>query len=345
MRIDLRSDTVTRPTPAMRGAMADAEVGDDVYGEDPTVIRLQERVAELLGKEAALFVPSGVMANQIAIAVQTRPGDDVIVPRGAHSVWYESGAGGALCGVQFRELGGGDGLFDAVACERAVNPDNSHYPVTRLVCVENTHNRGGGRVVPQATVQAIADVARRRGLSFHLDGARLVNAHVATGLPLRELAAPFDTVSLCLSKGLGAPVGSVLAGSRALITAGHRRRKMLGGGMRQAGILAAAGLYALDHHVARIAEDHANARRFAELLAGTPGLRLELSHVETNIVVWDLLPEAPMNAAEFVARAKAHGLLLNPMGDRRVRAVTHLDVDTAQVVRGAELAREVMKEA
>ncbi len=345
MIVDLRSDTVTKPTPAMREAMARAEVGDDVYGEDPTVNRLQESVATLLGKESALFVPSGVMANQIAISIQTRPGDEVLISTGAHCMWYESGAGAALCGVQFRQLGGDDGLFSAAEVERTINPDNSHYPVTTLVSVENTHNRGGGRVVPQQAVESIARVARSRGLALHLDGARLMNAHVATGVSARELAAPFDTVSVCLSKGLGAPVGSVLAGSKALMGKAHRRRKMLGGGMRQAGILAAAGLFALEHHVERMKDDHANARRFAEGIARGPGLKLDLATVETNIVVWDLLPDVPMNAAQFVERARQRGLLLNPMGERRVRAVTHLGVDAAACTQGAALALEVLKAA
>jgi threonine aldolase len=343
MIVDLRSDTVTRPTAAMREAMARAEVGDDVYGEDPTINRLQERVAELLGKEAALFVPSGVMANQIALAVQTRPGDEVLVSTGAHCMWYESGAGAALCGVQFRQLGGDDGLFDAADVERTINPDNSHYPTTSLVAVENTHNRGGGRLVSPARIAGIAAVARKHGLALHLDGARLMNAQVASGVSARELSAPFDTVSICLSKGLGAPVGSLLAGSAATIKHAHRRRKMLGGGMRQAGILAAAGLYALEHHVARLAEDHANARRIADGIARAPGLTVPVP--ETNIVVWDLQPEVPIDAVTFVARARDRGLLLNPMGERRVRAVTHLEVDAQACTLAAERVLEVLKAA
>jgi threonine aldolase len=341
--VDLRSDTVTRPSRAMREAMAHAEVGDDVYGEDPTVNRLQERMAALLGKEAALFVPSGVMANQIALAALTRPGDEVLVSRGAHCMYYESGAGAALAGIQFRELGGDDGLFDAAEVERSINPDNPHYPVTRVVAVENSHNRGGGRIVTGERVRAIAEVARRRELALHLDGARLFNVHVATRTPLVELTAPFDTVSVCLSKGLGAPVGSLMAGTRALVARAHRRRKMLGGGMRQVGILAAAGLYALDHHVGRLAEDHANARIIAEIVARAPGVSVQTP--ETNIVIWDLHAEVPMNAAGFVDKARANGVLLNAMGERRVRAVTHLDVDRAACQLGAERVVELLRGA
>jgi len=329
----------------MREAMAHAEVGDDVYGEDPTVNRLEEEVASLLGKAAGLFVPSGVMANQIALSVQTRPGDEVLVSTGAHCMWYETGAGGALCGVQFRQLGGDDGLFTAADVERTINPDNSHYPTTTLVSVENTHNRGGGRVVPQDRVVAIAEAAKRRGLAVHLDGARLWNAHVASGLGLRELAAPFDTVSVCLSKGLGAPVGSVWAGSRALRVKAHRRRKMLGGGMRQAGILAAGALWALEHNLKRLADDHVSARQFAAVIADAPGVQLDLATVETNIVVWELAPEVPMNAAGLVERAKGVGVLLNTMGERRVRAVTHLDVDGAACRSAAERVRELLRAA
>ena len=343
--VDLRSDTVTRPSAAMREAMARAEVGDDVYSEDPTVNALQARVAALLGKEAALYVPSGTMANQIALSVHTRPGDEVLVSQGAHCMVFESGAGGALSGLQFGVIGDRRGHFTAADVAERINPDNHHFAPTTLVAVENTHNRGGGSIFPQREILAIAEVARARGLGLHLDGARLWNAAVATGRSEKELAAPFDTVSVCLSKGLGAPVGSLVAGSKALVHRAHRRRKMLGGGMRQAGVLAAAGLYALDHHVARLAEDHANARRFAEPLARTPGVLLDLAGVETNIVIWDLAPEVPMDAAAFVARARAQGLLVNAVAARRLRAVTHLDVDAQACTTAAEIAAAVLRAA
>jgi threonine aldolase len=357
MIVDLRSDTVTRPSPAMREAMARADVGDDVYGEDPTVNALQERVAALLGKEAALFVPSGTMANQIAIAVHTKPGDEVLVAPGAHCMVFESGAAAALSGVQFGVIGDERGHFTAADVAAAVNPDNHHFAPTTLVAVENTHNRGGGSLFPQREILAIEKAARARGLGLHLDGARLLNAQVATGTSARELAAPFDTVSICLSKGLGAPVGSLIAGPKPLVHRAHRRRKMLGGGMRQAGILAAAGMYALDHNVARLAEDHANARRFAEGLARAPGVvvspfgaagaerSLGLAGVETNIVIWDLAPDAPLDAAAFVARARERGLLLNAVGARRLRAVTHLDVDAQACTAAAEIAVAVLRSA
>jgi threonine aldolase len=329
----------------MRDAMARAEVGDDVYGEDPSVNLLQERVAALLGKEAALFVPSGTMANQIALSVHTRPGDDVLVSEGAHCMLYESGAGGGLSGLQFTVIGAANGVFTVDDVAASIHPDNHHFAPTTLVAVENTHNRGGGKIVPQAGILGIAELAKARGLAFHLDGARLMNAAVATGRSARELAAPFDTVSICLSKGLGAPVGSLVAGDKARIHRAHRRRKMLGGGMRQAGILAAAGLYALEHNVQRLADDHANARRFAEAIARLPGIAIDLAGVETNIVIWDLLPDVPIDAAEFVARARAAGLLLNAIGARRIRAVTHLDVDSAACATGAEIVATVLRAA
>jgi threonine aldolase len=266
----------------------------------------------------------------------------VLISRGAHCMLYESGAGGALAGVQFSMIGAASGIFTAAEVAANINPDNHHFAPTTLIAVENTHNRGGGRIIPQREILSIADVVHKNGLAFHLDGARLMNASIATGVSARELAAPFDTVSLCLSKGLGAPVGSLLAGTKALIHRAHRRRKMLGGGMRQAGLLAAAGIYALEHNVTRLVEDHANARRFAEGLARTPGFTVELAGVETNIVIWDLAPEVPLDAAAFVSRARDRGLLVNAVGARRLRAVTHLDVDAKACQTGAEIAAAVL---
>ncbi len=345
MIVDLRSDTVTRPSAPMREAMAAAPVGDDVYGEDPSVNALQEYVAALLGKEAALYVPSGTMANQIALSVHTRPGDEVLVSQGAHCMVFESGAGGALSGVQFGVIGDARGRFSAAEVQERISPDNHHFAPTTLVAVENTHNRGGGSIFPQREILEIAKVVRAKNLAFHLDGARLLNASVALGVAAKELAAPFDSVSLCLSKGLGAPVGSLLAGSKALVHRAHRRRKMLGGGMRQAGILAAAGLWALEHNVGRLAEDHANARRFAEPLTRTPGFVLDAASVETNIVIWDLAADVPMDAAGFVTRARDKGLLLNAVAARRLRAVTHLDVDAKACTAAAEIAAAVLRAA
>ncbi|MSP17563.1 MAG: low-specificity L-threonine aldolase [Myxococcales bacterium] len=330
--VDLRSDTVTRPTSAMRDAMAHAEVGDDVYGEDPTVNRLQATVADLLGVEAALYVPSGSMANQIAIKIHTQPGDDVLIGEGSHNWLYESGAAAVISGVQFTICGEG-GLYDADQLHAAIKPDNHHFAPTRLACVENTHNRGGGRIWPRAQVAALLEAAATHRLATHLDGARLWNASAATGVPVDELARGFGTVSVCLSKGLGAPVGSLLCGPRDLIHRAHRMRKLLGGGMRQAGILAAAGLHALAHHRTRLVEDHANARHLAERLA--TGLHVDLASVESNIVLADL-PDGAPGADELVTRARARGVLVNAIGPRRIRLVTHLDVDRTACERGAD---------
>ena len=336
--IDLRSDTVTRPVPAMREAMAHAEVGDDVFGEDPTVNALQERVAVLLGKEAALFVPSGSMANQIAIKVHTHPGDDVLIGEGAHNYLYESGAGGAISGVQFTVLGKG-GLFTAADVEGAVKADNHHFSPTRLLCVENTHNRGGGRVWPPTQLRDVAEAARGRNLRVHLDGARLLNAVAATRVQASSLAASFDSASICLSKGLGAPVGSLLAGSREFIHQAHRFRKMLGGGMRQAGILAAAGLYALENHVERLAYDHQHAKLIADRLRDIPGVHLDPP--ETNIVIFDLDPMLPAGG-QLVTAARERGLLILAIAPRRVRLVTHLDASKADCVRAADILHELL---
>jgi threonine aldolase len=342
--IDLRSDTVTRPTPAMRQAMAEAPVGDDQFGEDPTVIELQRRVAALLGQAAALWLPTGTMANQVALRALTRPGDDVVVSRECHAVWHEAGAGAANAGVQFTQIGSG-GSFTADELLMAIKPRHHMlYPPTTLVQVENTHNRAGGVVVPQEQVTAVCAVARERGIATFLDGARLWNAAIASGATVAELAAPFDTVSVALSKGLGAPGGSVLAGSPDFIAACVRHRRMLGGAMRQVGILAAAGLHALDHHVHRLVEDHRHARLLADRLAACPGVVLDPSRVATNIVVFGLEDPAP-DAARVVARAAALGVLVVPFGPRTVRAVTHLDVSEADCREGAARLAEAIATA
>jgi threonine aldolase len=325
--IDLRSDTLTRPSPGMRRAMADAEVGDDVYGEDPTALRLQERAAELFGKAAALFVPTGTMANQLALLCHCERGQDVLVGEGAHCMLYESGAGAAWAGVNFSVVGQG-GLFDAAQMIAAIKPSEYHFPQTRLVALENTHNRSGGQVFPQEDVVAIAEAAHARDLFVHLDGARIWNASVATGVSVAELAAPADSVSACFSKGLGAPVGSVLAGSAELIQKAHRYRKMLGGGMRQIGVLCAAALYALERQRERLAEDHENARRLAQGLAGLPGVVLDLNTVRTNIIAFEV---QTMHAPAFVKRCADAGVRLGAIGQQRLRAVTHLDVSRADI--------------
>ncbi|NTX04918.1 low-specificity L-threonine aldolase [Myxococcus sp. CA051A] len=326
--IDFRSDTVTKPTAGMRRAIAEAEVGDDVYGEDPTVLRLEARVAERLGLEAAVFVPSGTQANQVAIGAHCRAGDEVLTEAGSHILHYEGGAVPALWGVQPQPLPGERGLLTPEDVAAAVREDNMHNPRTRLLSLENTHNRGGGSVWPVERFRAVVEVARKAGLAVHLDGARLFNAEVAAGVPASTWARLTDTTSVCFSKGLGAPVGSALAGRADLIKEARRLRKRLGGGMRQAGILAAAALYALDHHVERLAEDHANARRLAAALAEVPGVKVDTARVETNMV----FAEFDRPALEMVTLLGGHGVLTNPAGGpRSVRLVTHLDLSAADI--------------
>ena len=322
--------------------MASAAVGDDQFGEDPSINQLQARVAELLGKESALWLPSGTMANQVALQVLTRPGDDVIVGRGSHTVWSESGASAANAGVQFTEVGVG-GTFTAEAFLAARKP-RGHVilPPTTLIEIENTHNRGGGVVFDQDEVERICDAARRHHVSAFLDGARLWNAAAASGRPLAELARPFDLVAVALSKGLGAPGGSLLAGPSHLIALGVRARRMLGGAMRQAGIFGAAGLYALDHHLARLHHDHEHATRLARRLASSPRIRIDLSTVQTNIVIFHLADGAP-DAETVVSRARDRGVLLIAFGPRTLRAVTHLDVSREECDTGAETLVEIVE--
>lgn len=334
--IDLRSDTVTRPSPEMRAAIAAAPVGDDQFGEDPTVNLLQERVSSLLGKEAALWLPTGTMANQVALRVLTTHGDDVIVSRECHAVWHETGASAANAGVQFTEVGS-RGTFTTAEFLAARKP-RGHivYPPTALVEIENTHNRAGGVVFPQDEAERICAAAREYDVATYLDGARLWNAAVATSRPPAQLAAPFDLVSVALSKGLGAPGGSLLCGARPLIDRAVRYRRMLGGAMRQVGIFAAAGLYALDHNLRRLADDHANAQRIATRLADSDRIIIEPAAVHTNIIVFELAPGAP-DAATVVARARDQGVLVFAFGPRTIRAVTHLDVSRDQCEQAAEI--------
>jgi threonine aldolase len=333
MYVDLRSDTVTKPSPEMRLAMAQAEVGDDVLGEDPTVHRLEKKAAELLGKEAALFVPTGTMANQLCIRLHTRPGDEIIADENAHIIRYESGAAAALSGVQVCCVKGKRGILSASQVEQAIRPGEYHNPPTTLICLENTHNRGGGTVYPLGTIREIRAVARRHGIAMHLDGARLFNAVVATGTSAAEYAAEFDTVSFCLSKGLGAPVGSMIVSDRDRIAQLRRLRKRFGGGMRQAGILAAAGLFALENNIARISEDHANARRLAAVLP-------ECQEAETNILIFGV-SSLGMTAADAVELLKARGVLVSPVSATEVRAVTHLDATGARIEKAIEVFRSV----
>ena len=341
-RIDLRSDTVTQPTAAMRAAMAAAEVGDDQFGEDPTINLLQDRVADLLGKEAALWLPTGTMANQVALRSLTRPGDDVVVAREAHAVWHETGASAANAGVQFTEVGV-RGRFSVDEFAAAVKP-RGHiiYPPTTLVEIENTHNRAGGVIVPPDEAAAVAEAARRLGIASFLDGARLWNAAVALGVPEGTLAAPFDVVAVSLSKGLGAPGGALLAGPRALLSSFVRYRRMSGGAMRQVGIFAAAGIHALDHHRDRLAEDHAHARAIADRLATSGRVRLDPASVRTNIIVFELAADGP-DAGTVVATARERGVLIVAFGPRLVRAVTHLDVDGGACDRAAAILLDVIE--
>jgi threonine aldolase len=334
--VDLRSDTVTRPTGAMRAAIAGAEVGDDVYGEDPTVKRLEERVAALIGTEAALFVPSGTMANQIALRAHTRPGDEIIISKDAHCWRHESGALAAIAGVQTQMMA--DYTFTAAEVRAAFKPSDPYIAHTRVVAVENTHNMGGGICWDLTGLAEVTHAAHALGMVTHLDGARIWNAAVAGGTTELALAAGFDSIAVCLSKGLGAPVGSVVCGHRDFIRACHRFRKMHGGGMRQAGVLAAAGLYALEHHRARLGDDHANARALAEALAGAAHVSIDVSRIHTNIVMIDL---SRGTADAVIALAREDGVMLGSSGHMRIRAVTHLDVDREGVLRAARVIGEI----
>lgn len=331
--VDLRSDTLTVPSPGMRAAMSAAEVGDDVWGEDPTVRALEERVALLLGKQAAVYVPSGTMGNLASVAAQTRPGDEVIADAQAHVVVYEVGGTAAVAGVQLRLLDGLEGVPSAQMVRDSIREANIHHPVSRLLCVENTHNRRGGAAIALERVRECADAAHEAGLRVHCDGARLFNAAAALGCDASALASPCDTVSVCLSKGLGAPVGSVVSGDADVIGEVRRWRKRLGGGMRQAGIIAAAGIYALDHNVDRLVEDHANAMVIADRVRASEAATLLAPTVPTNIV----LIETRASADDVSRRAAEDGVLLTRMGPHAVRCVTHLDVDEAGCRRAADV--------
>ncbi len=339
--IDLSSDTATRPSTEMRAFMMQAPVGDEQKQEDPTVNALQERVAALLGKEAALFVPSATMANEIAVKVHTRPGDEVILDRTAHLVHAEAGGPAVLSGVMLYTVQGVRGVFTAQQVEEAIRRDDPHQPRTRLVSVEQTSNLGGGTVWPLAALRAVAQVAHRRQLRTHMDGARLMNAVVASGVPADEQARGYDSVTFCLTKGLGCPVGALVAGDREFIREARRYKQLFGGAMRQAGIIAAAGLYALDHNVDRLAEDHANAKLLARGLAEIPGVTLDLEHVETNMVFFDVA-QTGLTAQDVVDRLLAHGVRMGAVGRTLIRAVTHLDVSRTDVERAVAVAQEVL---
>lgn len=338
--VDLRSDTVTKPSLGMRTAMAEAEVGDDVYHEDPSVNRLEAMVAALYGKEAALYVASGTMANQLAIRAQTHHGDEVIMERTSHPFNSEAGALAALAGVQVNLIDGKRGLMEVEQIKAVVRTPNVHHAPTALICLENTHNRGGGSIWPLDTIRTIREFAHSVEVPMHLDGARLMNACVATGLTPKDYAQYFDSCTLCLSKGLGAPVGSLVIGSKDFIARAHRFRKQFGGGMRQAGILAAAGIYALEHNVERLAEDHLNAKRLAKGIAEIDGLDIDEKAVETNILFFHVRKPG-LTVPMLLDRMKAEGVLMGGTGPNTIRAVSHLDVSKDGIDRAIEVLRKV----
>ena len=340
--IDLRSDTVTKPTEAMRQAMARADVGDDVYGEDPTVNRLQDMVASMFGKKAALFVPSGTMANQLAIRLHTQPGQQVIVESKSHIVRYEQGAAGALAGVQLHWVVGTRGLISAEQVEAAVRPNEPHTIQTALICLENTHNSGGGTIYPLATIERIRAVANTHGIPMHLDGARLFNAIAATTLPPGSYAQHFETLSVCLSKGLGAPAGSLLMmNDLTLLEKAKRLRRMYGGAMRQSGILAAGGIYALEHHMGRLKVDHDHAKQLARRLQQIPTVKINPQDVDTNIVIFDVIGHR-LTPPAIVAALKQEGVLINAIGGASFRAVTHLNISSAMTEEACEIFTRVL---
>ena len=338
--IDLRSDTITKPSQEMRKAMYDAEVGDDVYKEDPTANELEKYAAELLGKEAALFVASGVMGNQICLNVLTQPGDEVICEKDAHIFQYESGSPAALSGIQLSLVDGANGVFTPEQVEPLIRPESAYYMArTKVIEVENTHNRAGGTINPIGNIKALSELAKKYNLYFHLDGARIWNASVETGISPADYAKHFDSVSCCLSKGLGAPIGSIIAGTKDFIKEAYRVRKAWGGGMRQVGILAAAGLFALKNNIPRLKEDHIKAKVLAEALSKISGLTIQKELVQTNIVMF--IP-SKMSVENFLAKAKDAGVLLGTGKVGVIRAVTHMDVSTEEIDQATKVIEKIM---
>ena len=340
--IDLRSDTVTKPSKAMRQAIAEAEVGDDVFEDDPTVKRLEEMTAELLGEEKALFVPSGTMANEVAIKSLTKPGDEVVLEEDSHIYNYEVGAPSVLCGVQLHTLKGKRGVLTAQQILDHLRPQDIHIPPTTLICLENTHNRAGGTIYPLEEIKKIREATKPLEIKMHLDGARLWNATIATGIPLDEYAWHFDSVSVCLSKGLGAPIGSVISGGSDFIQIARRNRKMFGGGMRQVGIIAAAGIYAIENNFNRIIEDHRNAKVLAQGLSKIPKISVDLESVQTNIVVIDI-KESGMEVAEVLEKLKEKNVLAVPFGRNKIRCVTHLNVSRDDIYQALDVFKQVFE--
>ncbi len=339
--IDLRSDTVTRPSPAMLQAMMNAKVGDDVYAEDPTVNELQETIADILGKEAAIFVPSGTMSNQIGVKVNTKPGDEVIIEKDAHIFYFETAAPAIISNVQLRQLPSNSGEMQLADIEEAIRPDVYYFPKTTCICLENTHNRHGGAILSHEYIQQVAAIAHGNNIAFHLDGARIWNASVATGVKIADYVKEFDTVSVCLSKGLGAPVGSVLAGTKEKITLARKWRKILGGGMRQAGIIAAAGLFAVKNNIERLAEDHANAKMFGKLLEDVDEIHIDQNAIATNMVV--IQTKGELTSQNFVSACKSEGLLFNAIASDKIRIVFHLDISTKDTTEAANIIKSILK--
>lgn len=339
--VDLRSDTLTRPTAEMREAMMAAEVGDDVFGEDPTINRLQEMIAKMTGKEAALFVTSGVQGNQVAINAHTRPGQEIIVDKNSHIVNYESGAPALLAGVQVHPIDGRQGIITAEQVAVAIRPADDHYPQTGLICLENTHNRGGGNIFPLEEIRRISQLAKESGLPLHLDGARLWNASIATGISLTEYGRYFDSMMMCFSKGLGAPVGSIVVGSREFIQKAHFYRKAYGGGIRQGGILAAAAIYAIEHHLPLLKDDHRRAQQLASAIAPLPGIILEPDSVQTNIVIFEVNPEK-IEAQALVNKLAENGVLSFTFGPTKIRVVTHLEISDDDIDYTIEVFKKIL---
>ena len=343
MIVDLRSDTFTKPSQEMREVIARAEVGDDVFGEDPTVNLLQEKITSMMGKEAGLFVSSGTQGNQVSINAHTQPGDEVVLDSNAHILYYEAGAPALLSGVQLRPLNGRNGVITAEQVEEVIRPENDHFPPTRLICLENTHNRAGGWIYPIEEIGRIRKLAEDHGIKMHLDGARLWNASVATGISLKEYAQYFDSVTVCFSKGLGAPIGSMVVGSRDFIVRAHRYRKIYGGGMRQVGILAAAALYAVEKNFEKLAEDHSHARMLAGAVEALPGITINLESVQTNIIVMEV-KGARYTATQVVEKLKERGILILAIGPTWLRIVTHLDVSEEDIRKAIGVFNEIFRE-
>ena len=338
--IDLRSDTVTKPSAAMKQAMFSAPLGDDVFGDDPTVNKLQAETAKLLGKQAGLFVPSGTMGNQIALKTLTQPGDEVILDYESHIFRYEVAGAAVMSGLQFHTITGPGGIMTAEQVKEAIRPADIHQPQTTVVCLENTHNRAGGTIYPLDEIDRINRICRKSNIKMHLDGARLWNASVASGVSLKEYSKYFDSVMVCFSKGLGCPAGSVLAGDKMFIEKARRNRKMMGGGMRQTGILAGAGLYALKHNLKRMAEDHKRAKRLAQIISQISKIKIDLDSVQTNIVVFDI-KQTGMRSEQAMEKLARKGLWLVSFGPTRLRAVTHLDVSDRGITGAGEILRSV----